>query len=938
MQVNNSSSNDTEHTRHVALSVAHTLFDQLSDSVIVLDTDGRVVRWNRAAELLYGWCAAEVVGHPVRAFLTHEQYLTDDPAIAERTLLHNGRWSGIVTQQHRAGHEMLVEMTAHQLRDASGVQGIMVIARTRAHADRELVTQAQVLTSVLDALVMVDTAGIVTYWNAAAARMYGVSAAEAIGLLTSQLYTTLWYDPADQQRVVAAIARQERWSGRVRQRRRDGREIIVTASISTVHNLRVETIGVLVTVHDITAQVQAEQRLQLLAELSREFATASLDLPVLTETIARRLAAVTGDGCSIRLLRDDGQTLDLVALAHSDTAVQQVLYQFVHEPLDIGDSMYAVLLQGTQLSTVVALDTAEFRARLQPPYPALFDTIQTVYVLVVRLQVRGMLLGALTVFRVRDRSPVMPAEQKLAEDLADRAALAIASACTFGAAEHDLALLDSVLTTAPVGIGFWDTTLHCVRVNAALAAADALPVSAYQGQPISALTTPIARVLTPLLAQVIASGEPLIDREITDAVAGSVRQRSWLVSIYAVYASNGDRLGAGVILVELTARKQLESQVLQSQKMESIGRLTGGIAHEFNNLLTSISGYADLILADLPATDPLAADIREIQRASIRATNLTRQLLAFARKQIVALQPTDLNQLIRDLSRLIGRLIGEHILLTTHLAAALDHVRADTGQIEQVLVNLAVNARDAMPLGGRLMISTANVWLTQSLLSDHGAIVEGQYVLIAVADTGSGMDVATRAHAFEPFFTTKPVGTGTGLGLATCYGIVTQHGGYIWLYSEPDRGTVVRVYLPRIETDHEPRVSSTPVRTLHGHETILIAEDEAVVRQLAARVLRGLGYTVIEATDGRDALRLARLHSPQPIDLLLTDIVMPMMSGTQLAQAITAWYPQIRVLYTSGYTSETISLDQTFGAEVVFLQKPFASHTLAERIRDLLDT
>jgi PAS domain S-box-containing protein len=394
-------------------------------------------------------------------------------------------------------------------------------------------------------------------------------------------------------------------------------------------------------------------------------------------------------------------------------------------------------------------------------------------------------------------------------------------------------------------------------------------------------------------------------------------------------------IGAGR---DVTERKRLESQLQHAQKMESVGRLAGGIAHDFNNLLAAIIGYADLVEEALPAGTAVHSDLAEIQKAARRAASLTRQLLAFARRQVFAPQPLNLSELILDMDKLLRRLIGEDIELLTLPGAGLWPVKADPGQIEQVLVNLVVNARDAMPDGGKLIIETANADLDMAYAREHIGVNPGLYVLLTVSDNGVGMGEEVKRNVFEPFFTTKELGKGTGLGLATCYGIVKQHGGNIWAYSEVGHGTTIKVYLPCAEGDAATlarrEAESLPPR---GAETVLLVEDEDAVRTLNARVLRAQGYTVLEATNGIEALEIARSRLAIAIDLLLTDVVMPLMGGKALADQLTALFPTIRVLYTSGYTESMAIQHDRLGARTAFIQKPVSPAALARKVREVLD-
>jgi PAS domain S-box-containing protein len=412
----------------------------------------------------------------------------------------------------------------------------------------------------------------------------------------------------------------------------------------------------------------------------------------------------------------------------------------------------------------------------------------------------------------------------------------------------------------------------------------------------------------------------------------------WLETFWTATMQDGVRLNLAVSR-DISERKRLEAQFLQAQKMESIGRLAGGVAHDFNNLLTAIMSYTELARDGLAPGDPVAEDLDEVAGAARRAADLTSQLLAFARKQIIEPQALNLNTLLKDMDRLLRRVIGEDVELEVRLAPDLDYVKADPGQIEQVLINMAVNARDAMPEGGKLIVETRNIALDPSFAEQHIGLEPGAYVLLEISDTGIGMDAEIQRQVFEPFFTTKGPGRGTGLGLATCYGIIKQHGGSIVLYSEVDLGSTFKVYLPRVA--EAPTSAARPADQAaapNGSETILLAEDELAVRTLASRVLRERGYTVIEAADGVEALRVAQERSGPPIDLLLTDMVMPKMGGGALAARIQELYPGIRVLFISGYTDSALIQHGKLAGGTEFMHKPFSPADLARKVRELLDT
>jgi PAS domain S-box-containing protein len=438
------------------------------------------------------------------------------------------------------------------------------------------------------------------------------------------------------------------------------------------------------------------------------------------------------------------------------------------------------------------------------------------------------------------------------------------------------------------------------------------------------------------VAQVLRSGAP-VDGVETHYRRGDGQRIVLRNSAFPVRDTHGAMIGVFNLFEDITERLQLEERLLQSQKMESIGRLAGGIAHDFNNLLVPIIGYVDLSLSSLAPADKLYVDLQQVRRAAERAADLTRQILAFSRRQLLEMRLLDLNELVRNFQQLIHRLIGEDILLQTLLDPALVRVRADPGQIEQVLLNLVVNARDAMPNGGALTIETANVYLDPQYVAAYAdEQAPGPYVLLAVSDTGHGMDAATRNLIFEPFFTTKAVGKGTGLGLSTVFGIVKQHQGLIWVHSEPQKGATFKIYLPQaVEATHAPPEPSA-TSPLAGMETLLVVEDDAMVRQLICESLHAYGYYVLQAVDAADALRRAAAH-PAPIQLLLTDVIMPGMNGRELYQRLVALRGDLRVLYMSGYAGDTIVRHGILEAGIDFLQKPFTITDLARKVRQVLE-
>ena len=436
----------------------------------------------------------------------------------------------------------------------------------------------------------------------------------------------------------------------------------------------------------------------------------------------------------------------------------------------------------------------------------------------------------------------------------------------------------------------------------------------------------------PAIAQ---AGEMTLDTFRVVRPDGTIR---WVRSRTTPVKNGSGKLGRVVGIAEdITELKHAEDQFHKAQKMEAVGRLAGGIAHDFNNLLVAIIGTAELLLDGMGPDDPQRADVQEIRKAGARAAELTQQLLAFSRQQVLETKVLEVNGLVADLDKLLRRLIGEDVELKTVLASDLGHVRTDPGQLEQVIVNLAVNARDAMPQGGRLTIETADVELDESYTRAHEPVRPGRYVMIAVSDTGTGMSEGTKARIFEPFFTTKEQGKGTGLGLATVYGIVKQSDGYVWAYSEMGEGTTFKIYLPRVDQPAAPRQRATPEDARpRGTETIFLVEDDEQVRESTRRMLGSLGYRVTVADSGEQAFALLDRHQGA-LHLLVTDVVMPRISGRRVVEQSRVRRPGLKALYLSGYTDEAIVRHGVLEGGVPFLQKPFSLDGLARKVRDVLD-
>ena len=503
--------------------------------------------------------------------------------------------------------------------------------------------------------------------------------------------------------------------------------------------------------------------------------------------------------------------------------------------------------------------------------------------------------------------------------------------------QETMTLLDVVLESAPIGFAFHDRDLRYTRINPALAAMSGRSAAEHIGRTPAEIHPDVAALVEPILKRVIETGTSVINVPIGRTHEGkSAPSQHFLASFFPVRDLDAKTSGVGTVVLETTERKHLEEQLQQSQKMEAIGRLAGGVAHDFNNILTAIKSYSELLIEDMTAGHGRVEDVTEIREAADRAATLTRQLLAFSRQQLLRPRVLDLNTTVRDLQNMLTRLIGANIELKTRLSADLGMVTADPGQLEQILMNLVVNARDAMTGGGRLHIETANVELDEEYGRTHAATPPGSYVMLAVSDAGHGMSRETQARIFEPFFTTKEKGKGTGLGLSTVYGIVKQSGGYIWVYSEPGRGTTFKIYLPRIQAAADEAPANIADVPSVGTETILLVEDEEAVRAVAGRILRRNGYNVIEASNGTEALRECN-RSGSRVDLIVTDLVMPEMGGFELAKRVRESRPDARILFTSGYTEDAVLRHSFLEPGAAFLEKPFTPARLVQRAREVLD-
>jgi PAS domain S-box-containing protein len=557
----------------------------------------------------------------------------------------------------------------------------------------------------------------------------------------------------------------------------------------------------------------------------------------------------------------------------------------------------------------------------------------------------GAFMGVMAALYQRARLRVTRREQ-VALRQADEAVRASEAMLrlTLDAATVKEAQLEAVFQAMKDGVAVFDMSGRAVLVNEAEARingfknaaemkksmayfAEVYEISDLQRRPIPLEQWPVSRVLR---------GESVVDWELRGRRRDTGQEWFFSFSGEPVRDASGTQVLAVVITRDITGQRRTEEQFRQAQKLESIGRLAGGVAHDFNNLLVGILGYAEFLGEGIRAGHPSLEDLAEIRKAGERARDLTRQLLAVARRQVGEPRPIDPNEVLNESERLLRRVVGEDVNMRLRLEPGVGTVFADPSQLQQVVMNLAVNARDAMPRGGSLTIETSSVLLDERYSAGHVEVEPGPYVMIAVSDSGEGMTPETQAHLFEPFFTTKPLGHGTGLGLATVHGIVKQAGGHIWVYSELGKGTTFKIYLPLRPQELARARSQAPRPIRGGHECVLVVEDDASARTLALRALQGAGYEVLAAANGREALEVAAA-APRPPHLVLTDVVMPEMSGKQVADALSRQRPALRVLYVSGYTQDTVVHHGVLDSVIDFLPKPYTPSALLARVRQVLD-
>lgn len=798
----------------------------------------------------------------------------------------------------------------------------------RRRAEEQLRVLSQALSAAANGILITDADGKIFWVNPAFTEITGYSLDEVCGQ-NPRFLKSGQHPPAFYDELWRTILDGKVWTGEIINRRKDGTLYHAEQTITPVRDAGRQVSCFIGIQQDVSERKAAEAALRERASLASLISDVGLALAKgdtlheileqCTDSLVRNIDAALA---RIWTLNEADNVLELQASSGLYTHIDGAHARVPVGKLEIG---LIALKKSPHLTNDVAHDP-----RIGDPAWAQREGMVAFagYPLVLEDRV----VGVMAVFA---RQPLSQSTLQAMASVASQIALGISRKQAEAYLRETNEKLQSLVRAAPLGIMILDREARVHQWNPAAERIFGWSEAEVLGKPSPSIP-PAER----------AAFEKTLEsdwRGIAQANSRSTRLRKdgSVVDVSIWTAPLRDRQGRIVaslrIFADITDRLRLEEQFRQAQKMEAIGRLAGGVAHDFNNILTVISGFCDVALEGVAQHDPVVNDIVEIKKASDRAASLTRQLLAFSRRQILSPKVLDLNSLIRDMEKMLARILGEDIDLRMALQERLSCIEADPGQIEQVLLNLAVNARDAMPGGGQLFIETKDTVIDPAYAQLHLDAVPGEYVMLAVSDTGVGMNEDTRSHLFEPFFTTKSEGKGTGLGLATIYGIVKQSRGTISVYSEPGRGTSFKIYFPRLDSSGVAnKLDTARPAAAGGSETILVAEDEETLRGLAVRVLGKCGYRVLSASDGAEAMNIVETHDG-PIHMLLTDVVMPKAGGRQVAERAVRKFPEIKVLYISGYTDDSVVVNGVLEAEIAFLQKPFSPDALVRKVRHVLD-
>jgi PAS domain S-box-containing protein len=858
--------------------------DAVSDLFAAFDREWNYTYLNRKAASFTGQGPGELVGRNL-----WEQFPEAVGSTFHRELLQAAA-SGTV-RRFEAYYPWLDRWYEHRAYPhPEGLSLFSTDITERKQSEQRLARDALILSNVRDAVSVTDLDGVVTYWNEGAARLFGWTAEEMIGRPMADRVPAAERDAM--RAAVAAIREGKDFAGEWLDYRKDGSRVWIDARVGLIRDEEGHPQGILGVSHDITERKEAEARLR----------ASEADFRTLAEAVPQIVWVTRPDGWNVYF---NQRWVDYTGLT-----LEESLGHGWNKPFHPDDRQRAWDAWQRATATVgpyslecrLRRADGEYRWWLIRGAP-LRDAAGTVV----------KWFGTCT-----DIDDLKRAE-------AERGEL--------------LRRLQLHLERMPLACVYFDRQVRIQEWNPAAERIFGYKKEEVLGRSAFATIVPdSARAAVEENVRRVQAGDMAANHVNENRTKdGRLILCEWFNTPLTVPA--GEVVGCLSLAADITERRQLEEQFRQAQKMEAVGRLAGGVAHDFNNLLTIINGYSDLVANGLRPGDPMRQLVQEITNAGERAAGLTRQLLAFSRKTVLEPKVLDLNAQVGEMEKLLLRLIGEDIDLATRLDPDLGRVKADAGQLEQAVVNLCVNARDAMPQGGKITVETRNADLDATYVQEHADGVQpGEYVLLAVTDTGHGMDAATQARIFEPFFTTKEAGKGTGLGLAMVFGFVKQSGGHVAVCSEPGRGTTFKIYLPRVRGAVSSGKSHPGLTALpNGKETILLVEDEDGVRALALHLLQTCGYTVLEASHGKEALRVAERHAG-PVHLLVTDVVMPQgMGGRQVAEAVRALHPETRVLFVSGYTDDAVVRHGVLEEKTNFLQKPFSPASLTLKVREVLD-
>ncbi len=895
--------------------------------IVVLDLQHRVLMCNPAFETLFGYQQSEILGAELDSLLAPRELLKEAAALTRRSTAGNVvrekakrlRSNGSLVDVQILG----VPISADgKLVGSFGMYEDITERRRAEQAQREAEERFRSLfENATEGIFQSTTDGRYLSVNPALARMCGFASASEMISSVEDLGKEIYADPNVRtvfKHLIEKYGSVKDFEYEVR--RRDGAKIWISENAHVVRNPDGEILSYEGTIEDITARKRAELERQVTFEIIHAVnVTDNLDDLLRLIHIALK-KVLYAENCFIALYEP------ATGMFHFPFFVDQ--FDQAPPPQRVGKSCTAHVYRTGQ---AMLIPQRTFDLLAEEGKVELVGTPSPSW-LGVPLRTPAATIGVLVVQHYEDENAYTERDQEFLGSVGGQIALAIERKRSEEKVRESEARLRVLVEQLPAVLWTVDRGLRFTSALGAGFARLKIKPDELVGMSLLDYFETTDQTFLPIAAHRRAvAGEPMTFHV-------EWKSGSYACHVEPLRDSDGQVSGAICMSLDITDRKQLEEQLRQAQKMEAVGRLAGGIAHDFNNLLMVIQGYSDLLVERLPDGDPLRRNAEQIQMASQRASSLTRQLLAFSRKQMLAPKILNVQSVVAEMEKILRRLIGEDVQLETSSAPDLGLIKADRSQIEQVILNLAVNARDAMPQGGRLTIETANVELDASYSHPPAVLSPGRYVMLAVTDNGCGMDAETQAHVFEPFFTTKEKGKGTGLGLATVYGVVKQSGGYVWVYSEPGRGTSFKIYLPRIEETAVPagRDGKSEMQIPErGSETILLVEDEKGVRELAREYLASSGYTVIEAEDGHTALELAAMHVGA-IHLLLTDVVMPGISGRELAERVGQIRPGIKIIYMSGYTDQAVVHHGILRNDAVLLQKPFTLMTLAGKLREML--